>query len=118
MAYISNHLVTGIKHNITFNFVTSNISIRHTAHPGHSRVVSVLSDLFFEPELLGGISVFFRASIKQVQIYGVIHSDFERGFIRAEVIGYDDYVTLGGEKAARDNGKLRLEGKEYIVKDY
>lgn len=51
------------------------------------------------------------------QAAGVIHSDFERGFIRAEVIGYDDYVTLGGEKQAREVGKLRLEGKEYPVKD-
>ena len=48
---------------------------------------------------------------------GVIHGDFERGFIRAETIGYDDYVTLGGETAARDAGKLRSEGKEYIVAD-
>ena len=51
------------------------------------------------------------------QAAGVIHSDFERGFIRAEVIGFDDYVTLGGEKQAREVGKLRLEGKEYPVKD-
>ncbi|MBV9556261.1 MAG: redox-regulated ATPase YchF [Pseudolabrys sp.] len=48
---------------------------------------------------------------------GVIHSDFERGFIRAETIGYDDYVTLKGEAGARDAGKLRLEGKEYTVAD-
>ena len=51
------------------------------------------------------------------QAAGVIHSDFERGFIRAEVIAFDDYVTLGGEKQAREVGKLRLEGKEYGVKD-
>lgn len=51
------------------------------------------------------------------QAAGVIHSDFERGFIRAEVIAFDDYVTLGGEKQAREVGKLRLEGKEYSVKD-
>jgi ribosome-binding ATPase len=51
------------------------------------------------------------------QAAGVIHSDFERGFIRAETIGYDDYTTLGSEKAARDAGKLRSEGKEYAVKD-
>ena len=48
---------------------------------------------------------------------GAIHSDFERGFIRAETIGYDDYITLGGESAARDAGKLRQEGKEYEVSD-
>ena len=54
---------------------------------------------------------------KAAQAAGVIHSDFERGFIKAEVIGYDDYVTLGGEKGAREVGKMRLEGKEYVVKD-
>ncbi|MBV8753760.1 MAG: redox-regulated ATPase YchF [Hyphomicrobiales bacterium] len=48
---------------------------------------------------------------------GVIHTDFERGFIRAETIAYDDYVTLGGEVGARDAGKMRLEGKEYVVAD-
>ena len=48
---------------------------------------------------------------------GVIHTDFEKGFIRAETIAYDDYVTLKGEAGARDAGKLRLEGKDYAVKD-
>ncbi len=48
---------------------------------------------------------------------GVIHGDFERGFIRAETVAYDDYVELGGEQAARDAGKLRAEGKGYTVKD-
>ena len=48
---------------------------------------------------------------------GVIHTDFEKGFIRAETIAYDDYITLNGESGARDAGKLRLEGKEYSVKD-
>jgi GTP-binding protein YchF len=48
---------------------------------------------------------------------GVIHTDFEKGFIRAETIAYDDYVALGGEAGARDAGKLRLEGKEYVVAD-
>ncbi|CTQ51936.1 Ribosome-binding ATPase YchF [Roseibium album] len=48
---------------------------------------------------------------------GVIHTDFERGFIRAQTIAYDDYVSLGGENAAKDAGKARDEGKEYIVKD-
>ena len=51
------------------------------------------------------------------QAAGVIHSDFERGFIRAETIAYDDYVTLGGEAGARDAGKMRLEGKDYVVAD-
>ncbi len=48
---------------------------------------------------------------------GVIHSDFEHGFIRAETIAYADYVTLKGEQGAKDNGKMRLEGKEYVVAD-
>jgi GTP-binding protein YchF len=51
------------------------------------------------------------------QAAGVIHSDFERGFIRAETIAYDDYVRLRGEAGARDAGKLRLEGKDYVVAD-
>ena len=48
---------------------------------------------------------------------GVIHTDFEKGFIRAETIAYDDYIANGGEAGARDTGKLRLEGKEYVVAD-
>ena len=48
---------------------------------------------------------------------GEIHSDFEKGFIRAETIAYDDYVALGGEAGAREAGKLRQEGKEYLVQD-
>jgi ribosome-binding ATPase len=51
------------------------------------------------------------------QAAGVIHTDFERGFIRAETIAYDDYVALGGEVGARDAGKMRLEGKDYVVAD-
>ena len=51
------------------------------------------------------------------QAAGVIHTDFETGFIRAETIAYDDYVALGGEVAAKDAGKMRLEGKDYVVKD-
>jgi GTP-binding protein YchF len=54
---------------------------------------------------------------KAPQAAGVIHTDFEKGFIRAETIAYADYVTLGGEAGARDAGKLRLEGKEYVVAD-
>jgi ribosome-binding ATPase len=54
---------------------------------------------------------------KAPQAAGVIHSDFERGFIRAETIAYDDYVSLGGEAAARDAGKMRLEGKDYVLAD-
>ena len=47
----------------------------------------------------------------------MIHTDFERGFIKAEVVGFDDFVALDGEKGARDAGKLRLEGKEYVMQD-
>jgi GTP-binding protein YchF len=54
---------------------------------------------------------------KAPQAAGVIHTDFEKGFIKAEVIGYDDYVQYGSEAAAREAGKLRIEGKEYVVKD-
>jgi ribosome-binding ATPase len=54
---------------------------------------------------------------KAPQAAGVIHSDFERGFIRAETISYDDYVACGGEVGARDAGKMRLEGKDYVVQD-
>jgi GTP-binding protein YchF len=54
---------------------------------------------------------------KAPQAAGAIHSDFERGFIRAETIAFDDYVALGGEAGARDAGKLRQEGKEYVVQD-
>lgn len=58
-----------------------------------------------------------RKGSKAPQAAGVIHTDFERGFIRAETIAYDDYVSLGSEKAARDAGKMRQEGKDYTVKD-
>jgi ribosome-binding ATPase YchF (GTP1/OBG family) len=51
------------------------------------------------------------------QAAGVIHSDFEKGFIRAEVIGYDDYVKYRSESACREAGRLRVEGREYLVKD-
>jgi ribosome-binding ATPase YchF (GTP1/OBG family) len=54
---------------------------------------------------------------KAPQAAGVIHSDFERGFIRAQTIAFDDYVTLGGETAAKEAGKARDEGKEYVVQD-
>ncbi|WP_448501799.1 redox-regulated ATPase YchF [Sphingomonas sp.] len=54
---------------------------------------------------------------KAPQAAGEIHTDFERGFIRAETIGYHDYIALGGEAGARDAGKLRSEGKEYVVRD-
>ncbi len=55
--------------------------------------------------------------MKAPQAAGVIHGDFERGFIAAETIAYDDYVALGGEQGAKEAGKMRVEGKEYVVKD-
>jgi ribosome-binding ATPase YchF (GTP1/OBG family) len=54
---------------------------------------------------------------KAPQAAGVIHTDFEKGFIKAEVIAYDDYVQYGSESACKEVGKLRIEGKEYVVKD-
>ena len=51
------------------------------------------------------------------QAAGKIHTDFEKGFIRAETVSYDDYVNNNGEVGSRENGKLRQEGKEYVVKD-
>lgn len=59
----------------------------------------------------------FPAGARAPQAAGEIHSDFERGFIRAETIAFDDFVNLGGESAAREAGKLRQEGKEYLVQD-
>ncbi|MBM3231176.1 redox-regulated ATPase YchF [Candidatus Peregrinibacteria bacterium] len=76
-----------------------------------------------------GYQTYFTAGPKEVRAWtilkgatapnaaGVIHSDFEKGFIRAETIAYEDYVRLGGEQKAKEAGKLRQEGKEYIVKD-
>ncbi len=59
----------------------------------------------------------FRQGIKAPQAAGIIHTDFERGFIRAETVSYDDLLEAGSMAAARDKGKVRLEGKEYIVQD-
>lgn len=59
----------------------------------------------------------FHAGDKAPQCAGVIHTDFEKGFIRAEVIKYDDYISLGGEAACRQAGKLSIEGKDYLVQD-
>ena len=58
-----------------------------------------------------------RIGAKAPEAAGVIHTDFEKGFIRAEVIAYDDYIRLGGETKAKEAGKMRLEGKDYVVKD-
>ena len=59
----------------------------------------------------------FRRGSKAPQCAGIIHTDFEKGFIRAEVIKYDDYVSLGGEAPVREAGKMGVEGKEYVVQD-
>jgi GTP-binding protein YchF len=76
-----------------------------------------------------GLDTYFTAGVKEVRAWtipvgstapqsaGVIHTDFEKGFIRAEVISYDDFIKYNGEPGAKDAGKWRLEGKEYIVKD-
>ncbi len=76
-----------------------------------------------------GLITYFTAGVKEVRAWtvskdalapqaaGVIHSDFEKGFIRAEVIGYEDFINSGGESGAKDKGLLRVEGKEYHVKD-
>ncbi len=76
-----------------------------------------------------GLITFFTAGPKEARAWtvtkgatapraaGVIHTDFEKGFIRAETIAYDDYVSLDGEAGARDAGKMRLEGKDYVVQD-
>ena len=55
--------------------------------------------------------------MKAPQCAGIIHTDFERGFIKAEVMSYEDLVKYGDEKAVKDNGKVRLEGKEYLMQD-
>ncbi|GAA0722547.1 redox-regulated ATPase YchF [Dokdonella soli] len=90
--------------------------------PGLNRVIRAGYKLL-------GLQTYFTAGEKEVhawqvkkgstapQAAGVIHTDFERGFIRAETIAYDDYIKYKGEAGARDAGRLRLEGKEYIVKE-
>ena len=76
-----------------------------------------------------GLQTYFTAGEKEVRAWtvhvgatapqaaGVIHTDFEHGFIRAEVVGYDDYIRYQGEAGAREAGRWRLEGKEYVVRD-
>jgi ribosome-binding ATPase len=90
--------------------------------PGLNRVIRAGYDLL-------GLITYFTVGPKEARAWtvthgtrapeaaGVIHTDFERGFIRAETIAYDDYVRLGGEAGARDAGRLRLEGREYVVAD-
>jgi ribosome-binding ATPase len=75
------------------------------------------------------LATYFTAGVQEVRAWtitkgmlapqaaGVIHTDFEKGFIRAEVIAYDDYVALGSENACKEAGKMAVQGKDYIVKD-
>jgi hypothetical protein len=90
--------------------------------PGLNRVIRAAYALL-------GLQTYFTAGVKEVRAWtvhtgstapqaaGVIHTDFERGFIRAEVIAYDDFIRCKGEAGAKESGKLRLEGKEYIVRE-
>jgi hypothetical protein len=76
-----------------------------------------------------GLQTYFTAGVKEVRAWtirigdtapqaaGVIHGDFERGFIRAQTIAFDDFIAHKGEQGAKDAGKMRAEGKEYVVKD-
>ena len=92
------------------------------AEPGLDRVIHAAYQLL-------GLQTYFTAGPKEVRAWtvrigstapqaaGVIHSDFERGFIRAEVIAYADYIAHGGEAGARETGKWRLEGRDYIVQE-
>ena len=89
----------------------------------------VLNKIILEGYKMLGLKTFFTAGPNEIRAWtikdgftapnaaGVIHTDFERGFIKAEVIDFDDYIENGGELGAKESGKLRLEGKEYLVKD-
>lgn len=59
----------------------------------------------------------FRKGMKAPECAGIIHTDFEKGFIKAEVVAYDELIAAGSKAAARDAGKMRIEGKEYVFKD-
>ncbi|MEY4561285.1 MAG: hypothetical protein RLZZ618_562, partial [Pseudomonadota bacterium] len=90
--------------------------------PGLNRLIRAAFKLL-------GLQTYFTAGVKEVRAWtihvgdtapqaaGVIHTDFERGFIRAQTIAFDDFVAFKGEQGAKDAGKMRAEGKEYIVKD-
>lgn len=90
--------------------------------PGLNRLIRTTYDLL-------GLATYFTAGVEEVRAWtftkgmtapqcaGIIHTDFERGFIRAEVTSYDDYVEYNGEHGAKEAGKQRLEGKDYIMKD-
>jgi hypothetical protein len=90
--------------------------------PGLNRLIRAAFKLL-------GLQTYFTAGVKEVRAWtihigdtapqaaGVIHTDFERGFIRAQTIAFDDYIAFKGEQGAKDAGKMRSEGKEYVVKD-
>lgn len=90
--------------------------------PGLNRIIRAGYDLL-------GLQTYFTAGPKEIRAWtikigdtapaaaGVIHTDFEKGFIRAEVVGFDDFINCKGEQGAKDAGKWRLEGKEYVVQD-
>ena len=92
------------------------------SEPGLNRVIRAAYDLL-------GLQTYFTAGVKEVRAWtihkgdtapqaaGVIHTDFERGFIRAQTIAYDDFIAHRGEKGAQEVGKMRAEGKDYIVQD-
>jgi ribosome-binding ATPase YchF (GTP1/OBG family) len=90
--------------------------------PGLNRLIRAAFTLL-------GLQTYFTAGVKEVRAWtihvgdtgpqaaGVIHTDFEKGYIRAQTIAFDDYVALKGEQGAKDAGKMRAEGKDYVVKD-
>ena len=90
--------------------------------PGLNRLIRAAFKLL-------GLQTYFTAGVKEVRAWtihigdtapkaaGVIHTDFERGFIRAQTIAFEDYIACKGENGAREAGKMRAEGKDYIVKD-
>ena len=92
------------------------------SEPGLNRLIRASYKLL-------GLQTYFTAGVKEVRAWtvkigatapegaGVIHTDFEKGFIKAEVISYQDYIDLSGEQKAKEAGKLRLEGKDYILQD-
>jgi len=90
--------------------------------PGLNRLIRTGYDLL-------GLQTYFTAGVKEVRAWtihkgntapqaaGVIHTDFEKGFIRAQTISYDDFIACGGEAGAKEKGKMRVEGKDYVVQD-
>jgi len=92
------------------------------SEPGLNRLARAAYDLL-------GLQTYFTAGVKEVRAWtihkgdtapqaaGVIHTDFEKGFIRAQTIAFDDFIAYKGEQGAKEAGKMRAEGKEYVVQD-